>query len=300
MKKNILAGILALLIVAGCFVIADYLASNAQTGGAASASNSSSHATPTATPTKNPTTAPATHTPTAAATTSTPTAKTSSAPTSTPTPPVYTTSQVDQHFIDIAFDPNHQTISKISSSSAKIAIEGAYSNSDIAQLSNFDQQFNTYSATLTLPTAPVASTGGDVVIFFLPGSSLATLASDTTYNAVNTKQILNSNGGGTLCSIYRTIASPVTNQRSISPNTYMIYVNSDLAGDERNHYLIRGLLYFLGFPGETGRYTDSIFYSQPNTVAKLSTIDWQAVDVMYGNKISNGMTLSTVRGLLPT
>ena len=294
-KKNLLAGILLLLVIAGCFLLTDYLSSTTGTSGNAPAVNGSGHATPTATLTKKPATA----TPTTAAAKSTPaTTKTTSVP--TPTPQAYSTSQIDQHLIDIAFDPNHQTISKIDASSAKISITGAYVDSDVTLLSNFDQQFNTRSTTLMLPNAPVQTTQGDIVINFLPGSSLAALSADTTYNTVNTKQILNTDGTGTLCSIYRTIATPITNQRSISPTTNIIYLNSDLTGDEREHYLIRGVLYFLGFPGETARYTDSIFYSQPNTVPSLNTIDWKAVEVMYGNKISNGMTLSTVRGILPT
>jgi hypothetical protein len=298
-KKNLLTGILLLLVLAGCFLLADYLSSTTGTGGNAPAVNGSGHATPTANVTKNPTAA--THTPTTAAAKSTPaTTKTTSVPTPTPTPQAYSTSQIDQHLIDIAFDPNHPTISKIDASSAKIAITGAYVDKDVTLLSSFDQQFNTRSTTLMLPNAPVQTTQGDIIINFLPGSSLASLSADTTYNTVNTKQILNTDGTGTLCSIYRTIATPITNQRSISPTTYIIYLNSDLAGDKRGHYLIRGVLYFLGFPGETARYPDSIFYSQPNTVANLSTIDWGAVQVMYGNKISNGMTLSTIRGILPT
>ena len=72
----------------------------------------------------------------------------------------------------------------------------------------------------------------------------------------------------------------------------MIYVNSDLATGERDHYLVRGVLYYLGFPGETRQYPTSIFYSQPNDVVNLSTIDWQASELMYGNKISNGINLT--------
>ena len=64
--------------------------------------------------------------------------------------------------------------------------------------------------------------------------------------------------------------------------------------------MLRGLLYYLGFTGETMKYTDSIFYSQPNTNAKLDSIDIKAVQLMYGTKISNGMTVSTNSGSLLT
>jgi hypothetical protein len=122
---------------------------------------------------------------------------------------------------------------------------------------------------------------------------MTSLASDTSYSSVNTKAIINTDSNGTICSIYRQTIY-------YSSTTNMIYVNSDLANGERDHYVVRGVLYYLGFPGETGKYPTSIFYSQPNNVVNLSTIDWQAVQLMYGSKISSGMDLTTIQNMLTT
>jgi hypothetical protein len=35
-------------------------------------------------------------------------------------------------------------------------------------------------------------------------------------------------------------------------------------------------------------------------VVNLSTIDWQAVQLMYGSKISSGMDLTTIQNMLTT
>ena len=292
-RKKILTGILLILVLAGCVVIADYIVSENTTKGTSPPPvNVTPRATPTATPAKVPATVTATPSPAAAANKSTP-APTPATPAPTPTPVVYTTTQVNQHFIDIAFGPDDPTISKIMASSAKLGITGMYTDADEAVLSAFDQQFNAHSMSLLLPSAPVEGPKGDIVVDLLPGSSMMALASDTSYSSVNTKPIINTNSNGTICSIYRQTIY-------YSSSTDMIYVNSDLASGERDHYVIRGVLYYLGFPGKTWKYPTSIFYSQPNNVVNMSTIDWQAVQLMYGSKISKGMDLTTIQDMLTT
>ena len=288
----VLTGIIVILIIASCVVIGEYLTSGNgagstsplnSTGPAPSATVTTVKTTPTAAVNK---TVPAT-TP---ATTATP--KPTPSPTPTPTPTqVFTTTQINDYFIDVAFGPNSPMISKFTSSTAKISITGMYDDSDVATLSSFEQQFNTYSTTLVLPSAPVQSTGGDIVVTFMPGSSLTSLVAETSYSSVTSKPVINTDANGTICSIYRVL-------KSYSSTSDVIYLNSDLPDNERAHYLVRGVLYYLGFPSNTGKYPNSIFYSQPNTVSSLSTIDWDVVQIMYGSEISNGMSLSTVEDRL--
>jgi len=54
----------------------------------------------------------------------------------------------------------------------------------------------------------------------------------------------------------------------------------------------------LGFPGETGTYPDSIFYSGSDTVTSLNKIDVKALELMYSTKISYGMDLYKIKQLL--
>ena len=124
---------------------------------------------------------------------------------------------------------------------------------------------------------------------FMPGTSLTSLSQDTSYNIINGKQALNRDENGTICSIYRSLVD------SNSVETDSVYINSDLTGDKRTHYMLRGLLYFLGFTGESMKYPDSMFYSQPNSNAQLDAIDVKAVQLMYGTKITSGMTVSTIK-----
>jgi hypothetical protein len=84
----------------------------------------------------------------------------------------------------------------------------------------------------------------------------------------------------------------------VSTSTVKTYIDSDLTGNQRDYWTLRALLYNLGFTGETSKYPDSLFYAGSTNATQLSTIDWDALQLMYGSKITNGMSKSSVRGIL--
>ncbi len=188
-------------------------------------------------------------------------------------------------------------------------VTGDFTASDVNILSAFQQQFNNYSSTTQLSSQPIENEKGSIVLDFLPESSLQNLAMDTSYSSTLGKQIINKDGAGNIGSIYRTSVNQIPQDQSypaVSAQTSVIgdgvigtiYVNSDLTGDERTHFIIRGLLYYLGFVGQTGTYPDSIFYAGQNNTTTPSLIDWDAISLMYGNTISSGMSLSDVENTL--
>jgi len=79
---------------------------------------------------------------------------------------------------------------------------------------------------------------------------------------------------------------------------FEILIDSDFKGDQRKHWILRGLLSELGFKGETTDYPDSIFYSGSDTTVQLSAIDWKVIGLMYSGKITPGMTFDRVKALL--
>jgi len=185
----------------------------------------------------------------------------------TATPVAYTSSQIYQHLINIAFNSDNTKIDKLNGTNVKVSVANSYDDGDIATLTAFIRQFNMdLSSTVQLSSNPSQGNQGNIVIHFLPGVALESLASDSSYNSINGQQ---DNQPGRCrypsVSIYRTIAY----QTSSSDN---VYVNDDLTGNKRAHYTLRGLLYYMGLPGETMSYRDSMFYSEPNTNANLSAI----------------------------
>jgi len=200
---------------------------------------------------------------------------------------LYNSSAIDSHFMDIAFNNKFQTIGESSASGDTIAITGDYTDNDVSALGTFLLQFNNNSPIKQLPAVPVQeSNGGDIRFNFIPESSLDTLAQQQPSFGM-----INRDSSGKIGSIYKTISTTVSN--STNAYTYRsgtIFVNNNLTGNERTHYMISGLLYYLGFVGQTTTYPDSIFYAGPNNTITPNGIDWQAIDVMYGGTITPGMT----------
>jgi hypothetical protein len=69
-----------------------------------------------------------------------------------------------------------------------------------------------------------------------------------------------------------------------------------LDGNERKRWILRAIMYNLGFFGETIKYPKSVFYAGSNDVNQLSDIDLKALQLMYGKIVTNGMS----KGSIPT
>jgi hypothetical protein len=63
--------------------------------------------------------------------------------------------------------------------------------------------------------------------------------------------------------------------------------------------MVRGLLCELGFTGQTYDYPESIFYSESENTTGLSEIDWKVIGLMYGKKVTTGMTFDRVKAMFP-
>jgi hypothetical protein len=208
---------------------------------------------------------------------------------------IYSPDEIDKHFIDIAFNNKFQTIGELSASGDTVAITGSYTDNDVSTLSNFLLQFNNNSPAMQLPTVPIqGSNGADINFNFMPESSMDNLAQEQP-----SVGLINRDSSGEIVSIYKSTTNAESN--STYGYTYTsgtVFINNNLTGDERTHYMIRGLLYYLGFVGQTTTYPDSIFYAGQNNTTTPDLIDWQAIDLMYGGNITPGMTISDVKHVL--
>ncbi len=198
---------------------------------------------------------------------------------------VYSSDEINRHFIDVAFSADNSNIRRFSNQLLTVAITGSYKDSDVVALNRFFLVFNNNSFNTRLPSEVKQGEQGNIVIRFIPSNGLEAVNSDNTW------KVYRNPSTGTIYYMFRT-----TSYQSFP--TEMIYINSDLTGDERTHWLLRGLLYELGLPGETGTYPDSIFYAVDNGVTDLNPVDIKALQLLYGNKITKGMSLDDVRQVL--
>ena len=207
-------------------------------------------------------------------------------PTASITPQVYSSNDINKHFVDIAFGPDYSWISKWNKEFVDVGISGTFNDADVIMLNNFTKLFNSYS-TYTKLSSEITKERmtANIVLRFMPESSLKNINSDNSWKISKNRET------DTINYIYKDTGG-------VRSNSETIYINSDLKGNARTHMILRALLYELGFPGETGNYPDSIFYSDSNAITSLSKIDLKTLELMYGKKISNGMTLTKVRDLL--
>jgi hypothetical protein len=267
----IIGGLVIVLFIIGTLIVSGGL----NFGGAGHAANSSSAVGKNATVAKS--------TPAKTATTAKPTPT----PVPTPTVAVYSSTDIGNHLVDIAFGLNNNGIQKLNGNAVPVSVSGFYTNDDTALLDNFTNQFNIYSETTQLAQNVSFDTGsGGIRLDFIPQSALLQMPIDKT-----TVYYKNDSNGDYY--FLQTSQNEIT-----SKNAVKTYIDSDLTGNDRERWTLRALLFNLGFFGTTTKYPNSLFYAGSTNATQPSSIDWDAIQLMYSNKITNGMSKGTVRGVI--
>ncbi len=199
-----------------------------------------------------------------------------------------TNADVNKHFFAVAFGPDNSKIKKRApdKNPLGLAITGDYRDNDTVLLHQFTAQFNNYSSTDKFHSDIKYGEMATIVVWFYPGSSLKNIA-DLGDMVVSKNETT-----GEIHYIQMTVAVNRVSKE-------VVYINSDLTGEERTHWMLRGLLDSMGLPGEDTDYPDSIFYSGSENTTQLSEMDWKIVQLLYGAKITSGLTSDRVKALLP-
>ena len=233
----------------------------------------------------SPATVPPTGTPPATTLTATP------LPTTPAPSTVFSRDQVGQLFIDIAYGCDNTWITKINPSPENhlfFSLEGATTPEDRLVVEEFTRQYNLVTATETFTDEPESDKGSPIVFF--PGKSLDSL--EKTF--IGCREI-DPATGTVLSLIYKPVIEYPSGEQVV---TTRIYINADLKGARRQHYLQRAMLYYLGFPGETYAYPDSFFYYNTSESVAFTPIDIEAMKTMQNPGIYSGMGITEARWLL--
>lgn len=179
--------------------------------------------------------------------------------------------------MDLAFGGGNIYLERITTSPNPVtfSISGG-SDSDKATIEAFFKEFNSLSQSVKLFENLKDGTSGQIQVKFLSPEGLDAIDMKSSNPWLNKE--FKKDG--------ITYAKVKDNQ---------IYLNSALTGDTRKHYILLGILFELGFKGETLKYPDSIFYYQGNNVTGLSMVDTKAAQIMYGLGLYNGMTVEDVK-----
>ena len=204
---------------------------------------------------------------------------------------IFTEDQVSQLFIDIAFGCDSIWINKFTPSPNKhlfFSLEGLVNPEDTEFVTQFAKNYNLITPVAVFTDDPLSSKGSPIIIY--PSDSLNSL--DKTYIGC---QETDPNTGALLYLIYKPVVEYPGGQKE---ETTKIYINSDVEGAQRNHYLERAMLYYLGFPGQTYDYPDSVFYYASQSNVDFIPLDSEAMKTMYGPGIYSGMSVQEARWLL--
>ncbi len=203
----------------------------------------------------------------------------------------FTRDQVSELFIDIAFGCDTTRVNKFSPSSDNhmfYSPEGQVRNDDLLFMKNVTRNYNLLMSVEAFSDDPFSSQGNPIIIY--PRNSL-----DSLEKSFIACQELDQKSGVPLYIIYKPVIEQPNGRKEVITK---IYLNSDLQGAQRNHYLERAMLYYLGFPGQTYSSPDSFFFYNTQSNVDLTPIDVEGMRMMYNPGIYPGMTIEEVRRLL--
>jgi hypothetical protein len=200
-----------------------------------------------------------------------------------------TKDDISRHFIDIVFGRDNAKISRFKSDKDyKFFFTDQYTERDIDILLSYAKFFNNLSNIAKIEEEEVERS-------FLPGKyqtdpyyyyRITIVSPEMMKEYQDNKKItdiLFKNKDGKVIGI-------VSPDRLILTNT--------LLPDEREYYLLKGLLWSMGFHGETTRYSDSFFTTGKNRVMNLSPLDREVVSLLYGGRLQNDMDVEAVEKAL--
>jgi hypothetical protein len=196
--------------------------------------------------------------------------------------PALSSDDVRLHFLDLAFGAGNANLERwnATDNNGRIVISlTANNNADTRLLENAARDFNSISKTNQISEMIKQGGTGDITIKFIPENGMEGIAINATDGRTSREFSID---GVTAAKISRG----------------SVYINANLKGDVRNHTLIRSLFYELGVVGDTDTYPDSLFSSGDNTNTNLTLADKKAIEILYGNGLTPGMSANEVKGII--
>jgi hypothetical protein len=209
--------------------------------------------------------------------TPTPTETTTTVVKTVPTTIPITADSIKKHFMDITFGGGNSVLERLPSTGKFDVSILPNTDKDEEFIEDFLVEFNGLSSTAKLFENVKYGSQGFIKIRFVTPTGLEFVDLSSNQTTTMKKAFVS---GGVL-------------KAKVLFDT--IYINQELKGEERNHTILRSLLYELGFKGESYAYPDSVFYFQDNTNANLTFLDQKAIEIMYGSALRNGMRADTAK-----
>ena len=201
---------------------------------------------------------------------------------------------VYNHFFEIAFsEMNYELLrQEIRNRPVIISSFGSFSSDDKTVVEDFIRNFNHVSGSLKIsPYVKTNELGADFWINMFPEKTLHQLSNDIH----GQRQVDYTEYEGSVLSD-TILYQAHTRYQALDPGL-QVFVNDDLTGNKRRHYILRAMTYCLGLTGEA---TDpsSFFYPGNTEQVNLSETDWRAIRLMYGPVMARNLTIGDAMGRL--
>lgn len=195
-----------------------------------------------------------------------------------------TMEDISRHLIDLAFGRDNQKLTLFKSDKDyKFFFTDEYTDNDTRTVLGFAKIFNDISNIVSIEDE-------ECELSFLPGvyetipyyyyniTIVSPSIVDEYQDKKQTTDLILKSGTENIIGV-------------VSPDRLVL--SHDLSKKEREYYLLKGLLWSMGFHGETTRYPDS-FFTKGKMNMNFSQIDIESITLMYGGRLQSGMDLETI------
>jgi len=197
--------------------------------------------------------------------------------------------KIGQHLTNIVFGLDNHKIDLFSGSQKYLIwFDAMYTKQDLLDMNDFINQFNDLSETVSIEDEeiglPTYHPNYNPVpyqyykIGFVDNDLFSEKLDD---RKTDTEQLLKNEKGD--------IVGIVSKDR--------LWLQSYLKGDERRYFLLKGLLFSMGFHGESID-KDSFFYKLNYRDTNLSSMDTDAIKLVYGGRIKKDMDMDSIKKAL--
>jgi hypothetical protein len=200
-----------------------------------------------------------------------------------PAPTYVPIKDINKHFLTIAFSEyNGVVLRQERSRPMTVALFGKYTPDDAIMIEQFFQDFNRVSKTQKFYPYLKSGEVADLWINIFPEDQLHNLQKN--HKGIDQMEYTEYDGLFSDKILFTVMANQV-------------FVNGDLPEDQRRHYLLRAVTYWLGITGEATD-DESFFYPGNTGLPNLSDSDWKAFMILYGPVVKYNMTMSDVKNRL--
>jgi hypothetical protein len=193
------------------------------------------------------------------------------------------------HLLDITFGLDNAKINLFNSNKDyKFWLDAYYSNTEVKYVKDLAKLLNSLSGTTQFEDEEVAL------------GFLQTNYADVPYNFYNIKIVTDKmlkqffddrkesdhiikDSDGTLIGIV---------------NTDYLYLLNTLSEEDREYYILRGILYSMGLHGTSYKNRESFFYREEGVNKNLSDLDMEAIKFLYGGGLKSGNSMEEVKKTL--